>query len=136
MAFLKEPSKYKRSILNQLKHLVSKTLHRAIEILLTPCCTPVISNIEVECSSDYNVTITLTNSINLRGKGIAFLLIDGLQVASTPWLDGSNVVFTDISATAGTYDIQIQLFMPTNSEENLGVMLISQVDETVFSSCA
>ena len=135
MAFLKNPSNYKTSLLAQVKHIVSKTLYRAFDILLSPCCSPVISNIEVECGSDYNITVTFTNSINLKGKGDAFLIADGLQIATTSWLDSNQVVFTGVSASAGTYDFQVKLFLPTNSEENIGVMLVSQTDETVLPSC-
>ena len=137
MAFLKEPSKYKRSILNQLKHLVSKTLYRAIEILLTPCCTPVIGSVESECDGiDYNITVTLTNPINLRGKGLAILLLGGNVVSTETWTDTNQIVFTDVNGTAGTYDAQVQFFMPTNSEDTIGVSLYTDVVEITLPSCA
>lgn len=136
MAFLKEPSKYKRSILAQLKHLVSKTLYRAIEILLTPCCTPTIVSSNVECNADYDVTVIFSNSVNLRGKGLATLLLDGNIVSTETWTDSNQVVFTDVNGTAGTYDAQVQFFMPTNSEETIGISLYANVGEITLPSCA
>ncbi|TXG82448.1 MAG: hypothetical protein E6R13_04810 [Spirochaetes bacterium] len=136
MAFLKEPSKYKRSLLAQLKHIVSKTVYRAIEVILTPCCAPVISNVDVECDADYNVTVTFTQAINLRGKGKAFLVIGGSIVSIEDWADTDSITFTDISGTAGTYDMYVQLFMPTNSDETLGISMNTTTEDIILPSCA
>jgi len=135
MAFLKQPSNYKTSLLAQLKHIVSKTMYRAIEILLNPCCTPVISSVDVECTSDYDITVTLTGAINLRGKGKALLIIDEVIVSTVDWTDSNTIIFPNVTGTAGTYDMYVQLFIPTNSAETIGVSMNTATEDITLPSC-
>ena len=67
MAFLKQPSNLKISILNFVKNIVSKVLFRAFEILLNPCCDLSISDIDITCTDTDVATVTLT-----LGKGFSF----------------------------------------------------------------
>jgi hypothetical protein len=138
MAFLKEPSKYKRSILAQLKHIVSKTMYRAVEILLTPCCTPVISNVDVECNGDstQTVTVTLANNINLRGQGQVTLYYNGQPVtAPVIWTDSNVAEFLVNVNNGDVTEVTILLTMPTNSQDSVGVFLLSNIAIVNFPTC-
>lgn len=135
MAFFKEPSKYKRSFLAQVKHLVSKTMYRAFEIILTPCCTPTIVNVDIVCGTNYDITLTLTDVINLRGNGRAFLFIGGSVVGSESWTDSNTITFSNIPTAAGTYDMNLQLFMPTNTNKTVGVTMVTESQNIVLPTC-
>ena len=132
MAFVSTKSNIKVSILGFIKHLVSKKVYKAIEILLTPCCHPVITNITAECVEGTTIiTVTLANSINLygSGQGTIFLLIPlvNLYIASTTvYNDGKTIVFELPDIEVPVLEGNIELFMPTSSDGLVGVSLSSE----------
>lgn len=144
MAFYKNPSAIKRSILAFVKHLLSKPLYRAFEILLSPCCNPIVTNSVAKCNGDgtYTVTITLANSINLAGVGIEYLSLFGISpgwyvFASTIDMNTNTIVFQNVTPPSddATYTLGLEMVLPTNSTETIGVILYSNTFDTYFSVC-
>lgn len=136
MAFLKNPSEYKLSILGFVKHIVGKTLTRAFEVLLTPCCG-LTGTAEVSCNDDnttYAIVVTTAESINFLGKGVATVLVDGAQFTGVV-TEPSTIFVETATLTAGTYDVNVTLFLPTNNDGTVGVFKTFTVADVVFASC-
>lgn len=123
----------KKSILNFAKGLIPQQMWRAIEIILSPCCSNSISSIEFTCNRDevgnYDITINLANSINLLGKGKFYLFVNGIIATSETdpdvengfifsWSDGNSVTITNVNIGPSTgypsTTVFISLFLPTS----------------------
>ena len=101
MAFVSTNSNIRASILGFIKHLVSKSLYRAIEILLKPCCDITITNVEAVCtesgkSGNYDVTITLSKAVNLLGQGYMLVFIGGRIVKFDSYNDSNTISIFDV----------------------------------------
>lgn len=136
MAFLKAKSNIKTSILGFLKHMVSKTQLKAVDVIFSPCCSVSIDSVDVDCISTgvYDVTVTLTNSLGYLGKGFALLSFDGVfyeGVVTEP----KTITFENIAVTAGTITIGGYVFLPTNSDETSGVWQSVTETDVVFAAC-
>jgi len=86
MAFVSTKSQIKNNILNYIRHLVSKTLYRSIEILFRPCCDIEITNVELVCTGTpevFDATFTLSKSINMLGNGLLFIIGSNGQLCTT-----------------------------------------------------
>lgn len=120
MAFLSINSNIRNSILGFIRHLVSKTLYRSIEILLRPCCDIYVTDVQatVNCvSGTYDITFTLSKSVNMLGNGVMLILGgNGLVTSSIdgnplfPYNDSNKFTLTDLdlgttSATSSTFSI-------------------------------
>jgi hypothetical protein len=145
MAFYKNPSAIRRSILAFVRHLLSKSLYRAFELLLSPCCPPVITNATAVCNGDstFNVTVTLANAISLAGVGFDSLVLftgfgPGWFVTATGYDAGTNTItFSNVPNYFNdeTVPIAIEMFLPTNTTETIGVTLYSNVFSLYFPIC-
>ena len=140
MAFYKNPSAIRRSILAFVRHLLSKSLYKAFEFLLSPCCPPSIRATVACVGSTYTVTLTLANSFNFGSNSLATLLIDpvtaNIEIGGVvPYLGGDTIVFTTVSATAGAASLQLELFLPTNTTVNSGVVTYSNKVNITFPVC-
>ena len=141
MAFYKNPSAIRRSILAFVRHLLSKPLYRAFDFLLSPCCTPSISATAVCVGSTYTVTLTLANSFNFGSNSRAALLIYPVSIPPISiggietYLGGDTIVFTNVSATAGAATLQLELFLPTNTTLDSGVVTYSNTVNITFPVC-
>ena len=140
MAFYKNPSAIRRSILAFVRHLLSKPLYRAFDFLLSPCCTPSISATAVCVGSTYTVTLTLANSFNFGSNSLATLIIDPAigndQIGgAVTYLGGDTIVFTTVSATAGAATLRLELFLPTNTTLDSGVVTYSNKVNITFPVC-
>lgn len=135
MSFVSTNSQIKNNILNYIRHLVSKTLYRAIEILFKPCCDVSIINVEVVCLpgkpvGTYEVTLTLSRPLGLLGNGLIFPLI-GQNVAVNggfvSYTEGTIIKFTTIelpeivgsSETVSAFAFLPSGLNPVNSLEDL-----------------
>ena len=142
MAFYKNPSAIRRSILAFVRHLLSKPLYRAFDFLLSPCCTSDILSATAVCvGSTYTVTLTLANSFNFGSNASATLLINpvtaNIEIGGVvTYLGGDTIVFTTVSATAGAAFLQLELFLPTNTTVNSGVVTYSNKVNITFPICA
>lgn len=144
MAFYKNPSAIKRSILAFVKHLLSKPLYRAFEILLSPCCNPVVTNATAVCNGDstFTVTLTLANAISLAGVGNDYLSLFGISpgwyvFASTVDLNTNTIVFEKVTPPTDdtTFYLRLEMVLPTNTTETIGVILYSDIFDLYFPSC-
>ena len=90
------------NVLAFVRPFASKTLQRAIEILLKPCCDVSIINAEAVCLplepyGTYEVTLTLSRPLGLLGNGLIFPFING-NVAPieglVPYAEGTIIKFT------------------------------------------
>jgi len=140
MAFYNNPSAIRRSILAFVRHLLSKPLYRAFDFLLSPCCAPNISARATCVGSSFTVTLTVNNSFNFGSNGLATLIIDPAsgnnQIGGTVTYTGSDtIVFTTVAATAGIAALQLQLFLPTNSLGDSGIVTFSNKVNVTFSAC-
>jgi hypothetical protein len=142
MIFKTSTSKVKNSILAFIKFLVSKKVYKAIDILLTPCCHPVVKSAEAICDGDITVvTIQLVNSINLygAGQGSIFLWIPFLNIfvlATTTYTDSNTIVFEFIDPIGGgTFDASVELYLPTSSDGLIGVSLSTEIFQITLPNC-
>jgi len=125
------------NILAFVKNLVTKTVLRAIEIVLQPCCD-ISGTATTECASDYNLTITTTSNIGFLGKGVAVVLLsDGTDVFSFTGdvTEPNKVILEDITLSSGTYDATVYLLLPTNTAETSGAYKKFTIDNIVFEAC-
>lgn len=145
MAFYKNPSAIKRSILAFVKHLLSKPLYRAFEILLSPCCNPIVTDSVAVCNGDstFTVTITLANAINLAGVGFDHLSLFGFSpgwyvFANTVDVNTNTIVFNSVTPPSddATFTLGVEMVLPTNTTETIGVILYSNTFNVYFPSCS
>lgn len=113
------------SILNFIKPMVSKTIYKAISLLLTPCCTNSIISATASCdpnnTGNYIVTITLAEPINLLGNGEGLLLFDNVSPhigneEIFTWPDTNTITLTNVNIaplSLGTASISLLLFLTT-----------------------
>jgi hypothetical protein len=140
MAFYKNPSAIRRSILAFVRHLLSKPLYRAFEFLLSPCCSPSIRATVACVGSTYTVTLTLASSFNFGSNSLAALIIypatGNNEIGGVvTYLGGDTIVFTTVSATAGAASLQLELFLPTNTTLDSGVVTYSNIVSVTFPAC-
>jgi hypothetical protein len=136
----------KRTILRTIQGLVSKSVYRAIELILSPCCHPVVKSVSAECVGfgGYitQITVQLVNSINLYGAGQAsiFLWVPDLNIfigSKTIYTDSNTLVFQFISPGAfGIFDASVELYMPTSSDGLVGISLSTEDFEIDIPECA
>jgi hypothetical protein len=141
MIFKTSTSKVKNSILAFIKFLVSKKVYKAIDILLTPCCHPVVKSAEAICDGNITVvTIELVNSINLygAGQGSIFLWLPSLNIfisTTTIYTDSNTIVFEFFNPVGGTYGASVVLSMPTSSDGLIGVSLSTETFQITLPDC-
>jgi hypothetical protein len=133
MAFVSTNSNIRNSILGFIRHLVSKRVYKAIEIILTPCCHPVVTSVEAVCNGGVTVvTVKFSSNINLYGAGqgkiYLWVPILNIFVGSTAiYADNGTVTFEFLNLIgAGGYSASVELFMPTSSDGLVGVSLSSE----------
>jgi hypothetical protein len=135
MAFYRTPSNLKTSILAFVKRIVDKVLYRAIDVILSPCCD-LTATAEATCtdSNDFDIVITTNPSIGFLGKGISTVTID--NVPYTGIVTEPTEIFVEGAAVgAGTYDVNIVIFLPTNSDGTVGVFKTITVPDVEFIEC-
>jgi hypothetical protein len=135
----------KRTILRTIQGLVSKSVYRAIELILSPCCHPVVKSVSAECVGfgGYNtqITVQLVNSINLygAGQGSIFLWVPDLNIfigSKTIYTDSNTLVFQFINPGAfGIFDASVELYMPTSSDGLVGISLSTEDFEIDIPEC-
>ena len=135
MAFYTVPSNIKNSILAFVKNIVSKTYYRAFEVILNPCCS-LTGTAEVSYNDDntYAIVITTNESIGFLGKGVATLLIDGSLFTGV--VTEPNTIYVETATlSAGSYDIDVTVLLPTNTDANAGVFKSFTIADVTFASC-
>jgi len=129
---------FKQLILAFVKPLLwakYRSVYKAIEIVLSPCCD--LTGVgETSCNDDntYAITITTNESIGFLGKGVATLVVDGTSLTGV--VTEPNTIYVETAAlTAGTYDVTVTIFLPTNTNADLGAFKTFTVVDVVFDSC-
>lgn len=120
-------STIKKAVLGLIKSSVSKTIYRAEEILLSPCCDPQISASAVSVGADlYDVTLTFGSSPNFLQKGL--ILLNG---TATTYDDSGAITIPNVPILGGpgTVNIPVQVFLQTNyaTDHLVGVSLIKEI---------
>jgi hypothetical protein len=147
MAFVSTKSQIKNNILNYIRHLVSKTLYRAIEILFKPCCDIAILSVQNSCNiatpGTYDLTITLDKSINMLGNGVFLVSVNGTFVTADSgntdlflYNDGTVITLegVDIGSTAGgNKTVSILFLLPTGLSSIQNITNMSQLTPGVFT---
>lgn len=123
------------NVLAFMQPFASKTLLRAVEVLLLPCCD-LVGTVEVECENDgdYIVTITTDPTIGFLGKGTATVTVNGYSYVGTI-TEPNTIVATNVDPGAGTYDVGVVVFLPTNTDSNIGVYKSFTIEDVVFPAC-
>jgi len=138
MAFISTKSNIKNSILAFIRHLVSKRVYKAIEIILTPCCHPVVTSSETVCENGtVTLTLKLSSNINLYSNDNASgrLTILG-QVVKSTYTDNGTLTFQfENTGASGDYTATLILFMPTSSDNLTGVYLSTGEFTVSVPSC-
>mgnify|MGYP006872492381 CR=1 FL=1 len=115
-----------------------KTLQRAVQIITAPCCGLTIDSIDVDCvtTGEYDITVVLNESIGFLGKGTAQIVVDGVVFAEGVITEPKTIVFEGVLITAGSYDVDIKIFLPTDSNETIGAYKVLPTEESVtFAAC-
>lgn len=123
------------NVLAFIKPFASKTLLKAVETLLLPCCNLTgTASVECEVDNEYTVTITTDPSIGFLSKGTSTVVINGFSntgVVTEP----NTIVVTNADPGAGTYDVEVVVFLPTNTDGNIGVFKSFTIADVVFPAC-
>lgn len=127
---------FKQPILAQIQNLVSKTVYRAISLILSPCCD-ITGEATVSCNDDdttYGVSITTTNALGLLGKGIATVQV-GSSIFTGVVTEPNTIFVETLTTTAGTKDVVVTLILPTNVAGTIAVTQVFTIEDVVFPSC-
>lgn len=138
MAFLTVTGNLKDSILAFLKRQVGQTLYRAFSIILDRCCNLSVKSIDVECvdTGEYDITIVTNEAIAFLGKGTAQVVVNDVVFGTGTITEPNTITFESVLIAAGSYDVSVTVFLPTNSDETIGVYKVIPTEESVtFSAC-
>ena len=127
---------FKQPILAQIQNLVSKTVYRAISIILSPCCD-ITGEATVSCNDDdttYGVSITTTNALGLLGKGIATVQV-GSSIFTGVVTEPNTIFVETLTTTAGTKDVVVTLILPTNVAGTIAVTQVFTIADVEFLNC-
>lgn len=133
MAFITAKSKITNTILNFVKHLVSKSVYNDIKVLLTPCCIPTVVFDTVSCgNSPYNPApdlggvygvifsnVTITD-VSLANKSVTVLLTSVNYINAGAFkeitFDSSGVwngtIYSSFDNAPSTLDIIVTILEP------------------------
>ena len=88
------------------------------------------------------VTLTLANSISLAGVGNDYLSLFGISpgwyvFASTVDLNTNTIVFKNVTPPTDdtTFSLRLEMVLPTNTTETIGVILYSDIFDLYFPGC-
>lgn len=126
---------FKQPILAQIQNLVSKTVYRAISLILSPCCD-ITGEATVSCNDDdtYGVSITTTNALGLLGKGIATVQV-GSSIFTGVVTEPNTIFVETLTTTAGTKDVVVTLILPTNVAGTIAVTQVFTIADVEFRNC-
>ena len=126
---------FKQSILAFSKNIVSKKVLKAIDVILSPCCS-LSGEASVSCNDDntYEVVVTTNEAIGFLGLGVAEGLVGDTQITGIV-TEPNTIYFEIVDTTAGTKDFDVKVFLPTNTVGNSGVFKSFTIADVVFPSC-
>jgi hypothetical protein len=121
MAFLKQPSNYKTSLLAQLKHIVSKTMYNDFKTILEPCCIPSVTYDTFTCGSNTNVIGVIFENVSISFPKLAGNTCKVFIVSSTEPEGGVINTITLDSLGNWTGSLQTSWY---NSPSTINVQLL------------
>lgn len=123
------------NVLAFMKPFASKTLLKAVSILLKPCCT-ITGTASVSCNDDntYEIVISTVSGLGLLGKGVATVQI-GTTIVTGVLTEPNTIYVETFTTTAGTKDVNVTVTLPTNTNGTIGVTQIFTIEDVVFPSC-
>jgi hypothetical protein len=131
MAFVKDPSKIKRSIIGFVKHLLSRQKVQDIDTLLTPCCIPILTGGDVTgCSGGDTSFDDFVVSTSYRNKN-ATLLFSFWQPDRDTFITAVNVTLDENGAWTG--DVIMYSFV-AEGEATVTVGVIVEGSQVVVTS--
>ena len=105
----------KNSILSFIRNLVSKSVFKSIDTLLSPCCDLSIDSISFECTGTdlATITVVLNNPISFPIAGFINLSgLDNVKFSKTITYTGEKTLtFTNFKIDSGQTDITYSLFL-------------------------
>lgn len=113
-----------------IKPFASKTLQKAISVLLQPCCTNSITDVSNDCSTS-TVTLTLATPIPswaaLGAFAQVFSVTNGFIGAGTLSADGNTISVSTLTTPTGIDQIfSVTIFLPsTQTNSTIGVYQIA-----------
>lgn len=134
-------SNLKKSILAFVKNLVSKKVYAAIEILLTPCCKPVVLSAEAVCGEGENVilTVKIDKNITTFGNDTAsfYVYISGLNllIGSSSYSSNGTYIFQFQGLDGYSGNLYFEMFVPTSSDGSIGVSVTSEPFPIQIPTC-
>lgn len=132
-------SDLKKSVLNLIKGLTTKSIFRGIDILMSPCCN-ITSEAVITCGSNpgyYNVTITYTPKPNYLGRGALIIQANTSVITGDIYDDSGKVEIVDalISGSPGdpvTLNSTFLMATSPNVEDlSVGVYQASETSTTL-----
>lgn len=135
-------SNLKKSILAFVKNLVSKKVYAAIEILLTPCCKPVVLSAEAECTGTegfVKLTVKVDKNITTFGNDTAsfyvFISSLNLLIGSSSYSSNGTYIFEFQGIDDYSGNLYFEMFVPTSSDGSIGASVTSDPFQITFPTC-
>jgi len=143
-----ELSVIKKAVLRLVQGLVSKSIYRGIEIIMSPCCKVYFTNYDISCDPDnpgnYIVTVTINTPLYLLNKGVVQLGVGSYQSKHIDYVDGSTTLtFTNVVADPSDTHLSVVAFMGLFPEGDVNFTSItyrissdvSPIPDPVFPTC-
>lgn len=140
----------KRSIINFSKSQVSNLDLKAIQLVLSPCCTNSITAVTAICDPDhtgnYIVTINLAEPLSLLGQGLVFISTNSIvgtlnDQSGSPFFpisDGKVITIKNVhfnQSVSGVASVALQILLPINSEGTASIATLLGPFDTTFPTC-
>jgi len=94
----------KKSVLDTIRGLVSKSVYKAIDIIMSPCCE-ITSEAVISCGdSGYNITLTYTPKPVYLGKGTLLVFVNNILVTSVAYDDSGTLQLNNVSISGAPGD--------------------------------
>lgn len=126
------------NVLAFIKPFASKRLSLGIEKLLKPCCKVTVVDAIVICNDDntYNVTLTLSDSVNFLGLGAFTFLTETEVFGVGTFQNGNTINIPSVDITSDTYNVSGLLLLPTNQSGDMGVFVAIPTFEITLPACS
>lgn len=124
-------------ILRMLQKITTKTLYKAISILLYPCCKVTVVDAVATCGDgNIDIALTLSESVNFLGKGkFIFVAASGQVVGVGEFSNGDTITFSSSISNDSTYSVSGFLLLPTNNSGDIGVYMSIPTFTLVVPAC-
>ena len=133
MAFLKEPSNYKTSLLAQVKRLFGKRLYNDFKALLEPCCTVAVTYDTFTCASTDGVTGVKFENVTISFPKLANHTLQVFLISSTQPDGGVITTITLDSDGNWNGDLQTSWYNSTSAID-VQLIVMEETSRIVYKS--